>query len=416
MDNLTHSLIGLMSGEVVARSTSLRSPDLSPDTRRVALITVGVVANNLPDVDLLAAYPGFHQDKLAYLLQHRGYTHTLVGCVVLALLLYAAVDLWARLRHLPLARADRLVLACTALLGVLTHLGMDALNSYGVHPLWPFDNHWYYGDSIFIVEPLYWVALGPLWFGVRTRAARVLLGVALLAAMVINVIANPAQKVAWLLVPLLTATLVFVGGRSSRRIAAWTSVAAAIAVTAVFAGAGRLAAGEVRAIAAADFPGDITADQVLSPTPMNPFCWDLLLVQSRGGRYVVRHATLSIAPGVVAASQCPRLLAAERTTAPLTTINASTFSRVQWLGQFSMPLTEMNQVMAAHCDAMALMQFARAPFVASVNGQWAIGDLRFDRETGLGMAEIDVGPLVPAACPNRAPWIPPRRELFDALP
>ena len=34
--------------------------------------------------------------------------------------------------------------------GTLLHLGMDFLNSYGVHPFWPIQNRWVYGDSVFI--------------------------------------------------------------------------------------------------------------------------------------------------------------------------------------------------------------------------------------------------------------------------
>ena len=56
----------------------------------------------------------------------------------------------------------------TACVGMVLHISMDGLNVYGVHPFWPFDARWYYGDLIFIVEPVFWIAFGiPLALMVR---------------------------------------------------------------------------------------------------------------------------------------------------------------------------------------------------------------------------------------------------------
>jgi inner membrane protein len=93
---------------------------------------------------------------------HRGYTHTVVGCLVLVALLYAAAEWWLGRKHLVLTPRDRLEIAGVCMLGTLLHLAMDFLNSYGVHPLWPIQDGWVYGDSVFIVEPLYWAAAAPL--------------------------------------------------------------------------------------------------------------------------------------------------------------------------------------------------------------------------------------------------------------
>src|ERR1700753_2709646 len=164
MDNLTHSLIGMVAGEAVARLTPVSKGGLALETRRGLLVTLATVGGNLPDIDLVLTYRGFARDKLEYLLEHRGYTHTVLGCLVLATLMYLVVEGWARYRRLSMTRNDRLMLAAVAVFGTLLHLGMDALNSYGVHPLWPFYDGWIYGDLIFIVEPLYWLAVAPLFF------------------------------------------------------------------------------------------------------------------------------------------------------------------------------------------------------------------------------------------------------------
>jgi inner membrane protein len=163
MDNLTHTLIGLIAGESVAHTTSRAlNSGLAPEKRRGLFVAIAAIGGNLPDLDLVYSYRGVPHDtqaKLGYVLQHRGYTHTVLGCLVLAALLYAGAELWLRYRHLAVTRRDRLELAGMCMFGTFLHLGMDFLNSYGVHPFWPVQNGWFYGDSVFIVEPLYWNVL-----------------------------------------------------------------------------------------------------------------------------------------------------------------------------------------------------------------------------------------------------------------
>ena len=56
---------------------------------------------------------------------------------------------------------------------------LDFTNSYGVHPFWPVDNRWYYGDAVFIVEPLLWACSAPLLFTLRSKVTRALVAVVL---------------------------------------------------------------------------------------------------------------------------------------------------------------------------------------------------------------------------------------------
>jgi inner membrane protein len=58
MDNLTHTLNGLVAGEAVARCVRARPGGLPPYTRRSLLLAVGAVGSNLPDVDLAWSYAG----------------------------------------------------------------------------------------------------------------------------------------------------------------------------------------------------------------------------------------------------------------------------------------------------------------------------------------------------------------------
>jgi inner membrane protein len=304
MDNLTHSLIGIVAGETVARSTQPAAGGLAASTRRAFLVTIGVLGNNLPDSDLLVSWSGFTRDKLAYLLLHRGYTHTILGCVVLALLLYGGAVLVAKLRRLTLARADHTTLLGMALLATLLHLAMDSLNSYGVHPFWPFNDQWFYGDAVFIVEPLYWIAAAPMFFLLRTSMARIVLGLALLVALAATTFTHFSRPMFYVAVVAVTAVFLLVSKRATRRAAAWTGVAAVLGVTAMFITASLMVADRAEALVARVFPSEQRIDHVLSPGFTNPFCWDALLIQTGNGQYVVRRATLASGPSIVPAHHC----------------------------------------------------------------------------------------------------------------
>jgi membrane-bound metal-dependent hydrolase YbcI (DUF457 family) len=292
MDNLTHTLIGLVAGDAIARGTADAPGGLSAATRRSYFVTVAAIGSNIPDIDLVLTYGGFAPGKIGYLLHHRGYTHTLIGCVLLALLLHACVEVWARWRKQRLSRADRVGIAGVAVLGSLLHLLMDGMNSYGVHPYWPFENGWVYGDAVFIIEPLIWLSAIPLLFTVKTWLARIVVALAGIAALGIGVYLNREQSLWVAGLVLFAVALVLLGKRCSPRGAALASVAAMTGVTATFFFAGRITEHRVETLAAVTFPGEQTLDHVLTPVPTNPLCWDLLLIQTSGGRYIVRHGVV----------------------------------------------------------------------------------------------------------------------------
>jgi inner membrane protein len=78
---------------------------------------------------------------------------------------------------------------------IWSHPALDTLNTYGVRWLMPFSGRWFYGDTLFIVDPWVWLALG---LGVAlsrlrasTRPARVALWLAFgyAAAMAVGAVA-----------------------------------------------------------------------------------------------------------------------------------------------------------------------------------------------------------------------------------
>ena len=131
-----------------------------------------------------------------------------------------------RLRRASLPSGVRpgqlLLLSC---ISIWSHPALDTLNTYGVRWLMPFSERWFYGDTLFIVDPWVWLTLG--------------LGVALSR---LRASARPA------------------------RVALWVTFgyAAAMAVGAV--AARRIALAEMAALS-----GEPVRRLLVSPVPMTPF-------------------------------------------------------------------------------------------------------------------------------------------------
>jgi inner membrane protein len=188
LDNLCHTLVGAAVGEAgLNRRTRFGNATL-------------MIAANLPDIDVLA----FAASEPAVAIR-RGWTHGLAAQVVLPIALTAVMLLVARVR--PPREGGRPVRAGGLLLlsyvGVLSHVYLDLLNNYGVRLLAPFDWRWFYGDTLFIIDPWLWLVLG---LGVRlsmrrgaqsprkTRPAQVALVAAALYIAAMSVAARVAKE------------------------------------------------------------------------------------------------------------------------------------------------------------------------------------------------------------------------------
>jgi inner membrane protein len=143
VDNLTHSLVGAVLGRMGLKRLSPRAmPAL-------------IIAANLPDIDSWIARPLGLSPRTF----HRGFTHGIGGLVVMPLLAVVIILIWERLRpgkEGPV-KVTGLLLAC--FIGALSHPALDFLNTYGVRLLEPFSHRWFYGDTLFIVDPWIWLML-----------------------------------------------------------------------------------------------------------------------------------------------------------------------------------------------------------------------------------------------------------------
>lgn len=159
MEPLAHTLVGA----ALARTRLGRLTPLSGVTL--------VVAANLPDVDVIT-YAWGSDFALAH---RRGWTHGLLAMAVLPLLLTAVValaDRWRRRRRPERPPVRPGPLLALAYLGVLTHPFLDWLNTYGVRLLMPFEDRWFFGDTLFIVDPWLWLLLGGACFLASPRRGR----------------------------------------------------------------------------------------------------------------------------------------------------------------------------------------------------------------------------------------------------
>ncbi len=142
-----------------------------------------MIGANLPDVDVLAYFWGSAAD-LGF---RRGWTHGILALGLWPFALTGAMVLLdrginrVRRASLPsgLVPAQLLLLSAVA---VLSHPILDTLNTYGMRWLMPFSGRWFYGDTVFIVDPWLWLALGVGAMLSRprtgsTRPARIALGV-----------------------------------------------------------------------------------------------------------------------------------------------------------------------------------------------------------------------------------------------
>jgi inner membrane protein len=409
MDNVTHTLIGALLGETIARTTQGDTRGLPGEVRRNLLVTTSAIGSNLPDIDVFYSFIG---GKINYLLQHRGYSHTVLGALLLAVATFA-IARWilGRRGHAPSSQ-DLLWLAGVLAITPLLHIGMDFTNNYGVHPFWPLFDRWFYGDAVFIAEPLLWAACAPLAFTFRSKLARFIVPAVLAIAVAVALLTGLVPLLAVIVLIVLIAAMLLLGWRAPQPVALVGGVALWLGVTAMFAIGSQLAAREVEALAATTFPGARSIDHVLTPMPSNPLCWEVMLVQTQDQTVIARRTMLALAPALIPADGCLSRSLDIPSSAPLQHVQAADTAQVHWYGEIATGLDVLESRVAMDCEAAAAMRFIRVPWLATVGSDLVLGDLRYDREKGLGFAEVALHDP-PGPCPRRVPdWRPPRADLL----
>ena len=277
MDNLTHSLVGL-----VAAKAGLEK--LSPGATALC-----IVAANVPDADIVTLLGG----RWNYLHHHRGITHSILGIIVLGitlpLIFYFLDRLIAGIRERqPAVRLKGLMIA--SLLVIATHPFMDWTNNYGVRPFLPWSSQWFYGDFIFVIDPFLWMILGGASF-LLTSKSKLQLFVWLLLALVLTylIITVPSQRgldqptvlrITWLVV--LVGLLVSFKLGAAQRWGSRIAFAALLLVTMYWASMASvhwfaITAARVEASAIGNQYGESITDIAAMATLANPFRWSCVV-------------------------------------------------------------------------------------------------------------------------------------------
>ncbi|MCD2518480.1 metal-dependent hydrolase [Massilia sp. G4R7] len=406
MDNLTHSLVGLALGELVDRALPAPSDPARGRTRRRLLLATGLLASNFPDLDLVLT--PLLPAPLGYLIHHRGHTHTLLYALPqVALLLAMLWLLWPGARRLVRedGRTRRAVVA-TALLGMVLHLSFDALNVYGVHPFHPFDSRWLYGDLVFIVEPVFWTALGvavALPRGPRLRWPLL----AFFAAT--PLVFTWLGFLQWGSLALLAAIGLAVGAAHHRcggRAGLLTACALCLGFVGVQGLAGVQARAQVRAALAQLAPGARVFDIPLSSFPANPLCWSFATVSEDAaggngpGNYAVRVGVLSLAPGLSPVASCPVRFGGQP---------GSEQPALAWKFSQTRSVAEFRALQRDNCHFDAWLRFARVPALAG----GVATDVRFGAPDQPNFSTLPYAERQGAPCPAPLPgWGYPRADLL----
>lgn len=414
MDNVTHALAGLLLADIAVRVLERRqgTPVERPVRRTAAVL--GVVAAELPDLDILYSGPVLGMGKLGYLLHHRGHTHTLVVALVAAFALWGLTMLLQRpVRDGP----ARHTLLGLALAGTLSHIALDFTNSYGVHPFWPLDNGWVYGDAVFIVEPWLWVlGIPPLLLGARSVVGRVLLGLALVAILVAAFVLGAVPQA--LAITLALAALLWMA--VMWRAAVTVRLALALAAWTGFETLSFTASSAARSAVELAVPAGL-ADVVLTAAAGNPLCFDAIVVEAHEALYRASRATVAAWPSVRDAADCGGTTSRDAVFGEsvrglrggLVPASRAPSAAVVWRQEWNAPLPELIGL-ARRCDVRAALGFMRVPvWEIAPDGTVQLSDLRYGFG-GDGFADLTF-PAEIGTCPAFVPpWTPPRQAQLSA--
>ncbi len=274
MDNLTHSLVGLAASKAGLEK-------LSPHTSLFSVLIASA-----PDADIVVLLFG---DRWTFLQHHRGITHSIIGTLLLGLTLpvvfYALDRLAARVRRRqPTVKLKGLMVA--SVIVCATHPILDWTNNYGVRPFLPWSSQWFYGDFVFIIDPLIWLILGGACFLLISRT-KLQMSFWLLLGGILTflVVAAPTQrgfestfaiKAVWVIamVLLIAARNLEALSRRSRKIAT-VACALVIAYMASLAIVHHTARAEAAVVgrSIANQNGESVTDVAAMPTLENPTLW-----------------------------------------------------------------------------------------------------------------------------------------------
>jgi inner membrane protein len=356
MDNLAHSLVGLTSAKAGLER-------LSPYAT-----TVCVVSANAADADVVTLFFG---DRWTFLEHHRGITHSIIGTIVIGLLValiafaIERIAGWARARTARI-RLPGLLLASLA--AAATHPVMDWTNNYGIRPLMPWSDRWFYGDLVFIADPYVWLGLGCTAFLLTSGTRAKVFGWAVLATIATAVIVLAAVRgarssgalwaagIVWIAGIILVITLRMFG--ANRSVGRRTAIAALLLLIVYWGGLALMhRAAYANTVSIAD---EVAADHgekfirgAAMPTLATPFSWQSVAETDRA----LYRFTVGVGPvnQPRAGEEVDRFEKPTGETARLISIGEKTRDAQVLLGFARFPIAKLSE---SNCVGHTLVQLA----------------------------------------------------------
>ncbi len=140
MDSITHIVLGAALGELILRKKTGNKGAI-----------LGAIIATIPDLDVLLV-PFF--DDYQKLSIHRGYSHSILFCLVAAMVL----AMWLK-RISWTKKVSRLALFSFSFLALITHVLLDVFTPYGTQLFLPFNNARVTLDNITVIDPVYTIPI-----------------------------------------------------------------------------------------------------------------------------------------------------------------------------------------------------------------------------------------------------------------
>lgn len=140
MDSLTQATLGAAIGEAV----------LGKQLGRKGAV-LGAIIATIPDLDVLLYV---FYDSLTMLSVHRGFSHSILCCFLLSIMLALLLKKTSWTKEITTQRLFAFVWLC-----LFTHVLLDAFTAYGTQLFLPFSNERFGFDSINVVDPFYTVPM-----------------------------------------------------------------------------------------------------------------------------------------------------------------------------------------------------------------------------------------------------------------
>ena len=166
MDIVTHG----MAGALVSRAI--------PSGHRASMLAAGLIGALAPDLDAAARL----WDPMAAITVHRTATHSLLGGGIIAMVVAGLMR--------GVSQESFLRLFGVAYLGILSHIGLDLLTSFGTAILWPLTDRRFTLAQHYVVDPIFTAFVLALLIatfrpkGIRTSLAKISLAGILLYVLV----------------------------------------------------------------------------------------------------------------------------------------------------------------------------------------------------------------------------------------